>query len=127
MVYTVEVRRLGHDLASVIAEMLAWLDYHGIREAAFGYSSGGPGIAFRISFSVETEALAFALAFEGRLNGEHPNGTALWTIGKSHPLDPKFQPAVRGLPISARPGLTRSENQCVERPFIGKVMAPSRP
>lgn len=85
MVYTVEVRRMGHDLAGVIAEMRAWLDYHGIREAAFGYSSGGPGIAFRISFTIETEALAFALSFGGRLNGEYPNGTALWTIGERQP------------------------------------------
>lgn len=85
MVYTVEVRRLCHDLAGVIAEMRAWLDHHGIREAAFGYSSGGPGIAFRISFTVETEALAFARAFGGRLNGEHPHGTALWTIGERQP------------------------------------------
>jgi hypothetical protein len=67
MVYIVEVRRIGHDLPAMMAEMRTWLDHSRAEIVAFEYSAGGPGIAFRISFSTECDALAFAQAFGGRL------------------------------------------------------------
>jgi hypothetical protein len=79
MLYTVEVRRTGADLASSMVEMRAWLDHHGINPTEFDHSFGGPGITFRLGFRREADAVAFAEAFHGWLN-DGTDGAALWRI-----------------------------------------------
>jgi hypothetical protein len=84
MLYILEIRCIGDDLASAMQQMRRWLDHHRIEAAAFDHSSGGPGITFRIFFSAETEARMFAQAFGGRLNdGANPGGAPLWAVGDS--------------------------------------------
>jgi hypothetical protein len=68
MPYTVEVRHIGADLAASMAEMRMWLDDNRMTPTEFDYSTGGPGIAFRLVFRAEREAVAFAGAFGGTLN-----------------------------------------------------------
>jgi hypothetical protein len=81
MLYTVEVRRIGADLAASMAEMRTWFDHHQISPAVFDHSSGGPGITFRVGCSQEDDAVAFARAFRGWFKyGTDPGGVALWQI-----------------------------------------------
>jgi hypothetical protein len=81
MRHTVEVRDIGTDLAQVIAIMRSWLDHNGIGAKEFAYSSGGPGIAFRLAFSQEGDAEVFAKTFGGRFDRhDHPNGEPLWPV-----------------------------------------------
>jgi hypothetical protein len=68
MPYTVEVRRIGTDLAASMAEMRMWLDDNRITPTEFNHSAGGPGIAFRLVFCAERDAVVFAEAFRGTLN-----------------------------------------------------------
>jgi hypothetical protein len=83
MLYTVEVRRVDTELAAAMTEMRGWLDRRGINAFEFDYSRGGPGITFRIGFWRESDALAFAEAFRGRLNdGGDPDGATLWRIAE---------------------------------------------
>ena len=83
MLYIVEVRRIGADLAAYMAEMRNWLYHHGVSPSEFEHSSGGPGITFRVGFRREDDAIAFARAIGGRVNnGLDPDGAALWQIGK---------------------------------------------
>jgi hypothetical protein len=73
MPYTVEVRRIGADLAASMAEMRMWLDDNRMTPTEFDHSTGGPGAAFRLVFRAEREAVAFAEAFRGTLNdGREP-------------------------------------------------------
>jgi hypothetical protein len=80
MSHVVEVRHIGldHDMAS--AELQCWLDQQGIQPILFEHSTGGPGVTFRVHFSTENEAVAFAEAFHGWLNdGRCPrSGAVLW-------------------------------------------------
>lgn len=80
MLYTVDVRHVGSELAEPMAEMRRWLDHRRIQPAFFGHSLGGPGIAFRITFTGENEAVAFAEAFRGRLENADPYGEPLWEL-----------------------------------------------
>ncbi len=80
MLFTVEVRHIGSNLAEPMAEMRTWLYHRRIEPAFFDPSLGGPGVAFRIGFDVESEALAFAKAFRGRLATADPRGAVLWQI-----------------------------------------------
>ena len=73
MPYTIEVRRIGADLAASMAGMRMWLDDNRMTPTEFDHSTGGPGIAFRLAFPAEREALAYAEAFRGTLNdGREP-------------------------------------------------------
>ena len=48
-------------------KMRTWLDQRRFEPATFRFSFANPGIIYGIDFPVETEAAAFATAFEGRL------------------------------------------------------------
>jgi hypothetical protein len=86
MLYIAEVRRIGTDFATLMVEMRTWLDHNGINSSVFDHSSGGPGIAFRVGFRREEDALAFARAFRGWLNnGDDPDGADLWRISEPEP------------------------------------------
>ena len=81
MSYTVEIRRIGDNHSEWMAELQSWLDHHQIKPLSFEHSSGGPGIAFRLEFSNEDHATAFAAAFRGRFEyGDDPHGAGLWPI-----------------------------------------------
>ncbi len=79
MVHLVEVRRIGRNLTEAMKQMRAWLDRTGIEAALFDHSAGGAGITFRLGFSNEDDASAFAAEFAGRLLTD-PCGGALWEI-----------------------------------------------
>jgi hypothetical protein len=58
----------------------------GINPAVFEHSSGGPGIAFRVRFRQEIDALALVKAFGGWLNNrDDPDGAHLWHISGPPP------------------------------------------
>ena len=86
MLHIVEVRRIGHDLENLTAELRKWLDDNGIQPAAFEHSAGGPGITFRVHFTTESEAAAFAAEFRGWLDvGTEPDGAARWAVDTPSP------------------------------------------
>jgi hypothetical protein len=86
--HMVEIRHIGTNLDASIGELQNWLNSRGVRPVALEHSSGGPGITFRVHFSVESEALAFAETFKGRLcSGAHPGGAALWALPVLDQLD----------------------------------------
>jgi hypothetical protein len=66
MIYMVEVRSGGR-LAHLMAEMRTWLDHDRIEPELFQHSGEGTDVTFRVGFSVEGHAAAFAKAFGGRL------------------------------------------------------------
>jgi hypothetical protein len=79
MIYTVEVRRIGGSHASWMAEIQSWLDRNRIDPMSFDHSSSGPGVVFRLGFTADAHATAFAKAFRGRVeHGDDPRGGALW-------------------------------------------------
>jgi hypothetical protein len=69
MQYTVEVRRVGGDLLSLMSQMRTWLDHSRVEPDCFRYSVGSPATSFRLDFKVEKEAIAFASSFGGRILG----------------------------------------------------------
>ncbi|MBV9018048.1 MAG: hypothetical protein JO213_05185 [Alphaproteobacteria bacterium] len=69
MIYTVEVRRIGGNLPSLMSQMRTWLDHSRFEPDAFRYSVGSPATTFRLDFKVEEEAVAFAKSFGGRILG----------------------------------------------------------
>lgn len=69
MLYTVEIRRIGGDLLSLMSQMRTWLDHQRFEPDAFRYSVGSPATAFRLDFKNEQAAIAFAKAFGGRILG----------------------------------------------------------
>ena len=78
MTYTVEVRRIGAELADLMSDMRTWLDHHSIEPELFHHSTGCPGLAFRVGFRTEPHAAAFADAFGGRLEQADPMAEPLW-------------------------------------------------
>lgn len=82
MSHIVEVRHLGVDHDAAKEELQRWLDHQGIQPMLFERSTGGPGITFRVHFTAEPEALAFAEAFHGWLNcGSEPKNGSRWDLG----------------------------------------------
>ena len=67
--FTVEVRLIGGNLMTSMNHMRTWLDHQRVQPDAFRHSAGGAGITFRVDFKLESEAVAFARAFGGRLIG----------------------------------------------------------
>ena len=62
----VEVRRDGGDLAGMMSLMRGWLDLHKIVPRLFRLD----GDVFRLDFTTEPEAAAFAVAFSGYVLAE---------------------------------------------------------
>ena len=67
MLYAVEVRVRAGDLITRMAEMRQWLDGRRYEPDLFQYRSERAGPVVRVEFKYETEALAFAEAFNGRI------------------------------------------------------------
>jgi hypothetical protein len=77
----VEVRHIGIDHDAAREELRRWLEQQGIRPMLFEHSTGGPGITFRVHFTMEDEAAAFAEMFHGWLNdGREPEAGILWDL-----------------------------------------------
>jgi hypothetical protein len=84
MTYIVELRYIGGDLGSLMRDMRIWLGRNQIEPEEFHHASAPPGVAFRVGFSDQDHAAAFAGAFKGRLECGEPQGTETrWTIPTS--------------------------------------------
>ncbi len=70
--FPVEIRIPERDEDVLTARMTAmreWLDRRHLEPSTFRYTFTAPGILFRVDFSVEAAALAFAREFGGRVVG----------------------------------------------------------
>jgi len=67
MLYTVHVRLHEANLMSAMSEMRVWLDTHGYEPDLFQYRTEARGALLRVDFKFESEAFAFAEAFDGSL------------------------------------------------------------
>jgi hypothetical protein len=70
IMYPVEIRIRERDEDALTARMTAmreWLDHHRFEPAKFRYTFEAPGIVYRVDFSDEAPAVAFAKEFGGRL------------------------------------------------------------
>jgi hypothetical protein len=68
MVFPVELKIVDED--SLVEQMTAvrcWLDHQRLEPMVFRYSFFGSAILFRVEFAEETEAIAFATAFDGKI------------------------------------------------------------
>ncbi|TMJ59878.1 MAG: hypothetical protein E6G81_07935 [Alphaproteobacteria bacterium] len=54
-------------LAARMDTMRQWLDHQRFEPATFRYTFAARGLLFRVEFTVEAQALAFAKAFDGQL------------------------------------------------------------
>jgi hypothetical protein len=71
-VFPVEIPIRESDEDALTARMTAmreWLDHRGFEPSTFRYTFTEPGILFRVDFSVEAAATAFAREFGGRMIG----------------------------------------------------------
>ena len=67
--FLVEIAIRERDEDALTARMTAmhqWLDQSGFEPSTFHYTFTAPGILFRVDFSVEAAAVAFAREFGGR-------------------------------------------------------------
>ena len=67
MLYTVEVRLDARGLVTRMSEMREWLDSHRYEPDLFQYRMERRGALLRVDFKIESEAFAFAEAFNGSL------------------------------------------------------------
>jgi hypothetical protein len=70
VLFPVEIRISDHDEKALTARMMAmreWLDHRRFEPSTFRYTFQPPGLHFRIDFSKEEEAAAFADQFGGRM------------------------------------------------------------
>ena len=66
--FPVEVGPLTEDsISDTMDKMRTWLDHNRFEPAIFRFSLTGRLVLFRVDFTVETEANAFAGAFDGKL------------------------------------------------------------
>lgn len=64
-----------------MVEMRQWLNRHGVQPECFEHSVGGPGVTYRVHFTADRDAVAFAEQFHGRLSGgADPHGPFCWNI-----------------------------------------------
>ena len=83
MIYMVELRYVGGDLADLICDMRMWLDRNLIKASEFHHTSAAPELAFRVAFDDEDHATAFAEAFHGWVESAGAQGEAHWTMPPS--------------------------------------------
>jgi hypothetical protein len=68
MLYQVEIRSThGNALSGRMESMRLWLDQRRIEPASFRYAFTGRGIVYRVDFPIESEAVAFAAEFDGKM------------------------------------------------------------
>jgi hypothetical protein len=66
-VFPVEIRIAEDALTARMATMREWLDHQRFEPAVFRYTFTSPGILFRVEFTLEAQAEAFAKAFDGQV------------------------------------------------------------
>jgi hypothetical protein len=66
-VFPVEIRIAEDALTARMATMREWLDHQRFEPATFRYTFTPPGILFRVEFTLEVQAVAFAKAFDGQV------------------------------------------------------------
>jgi hypothetical protein len=70
MLYSVQVRLVGSDIASGMTDMRRWLQREGVEPDKFEIQRmDADGVVYRIDFKVASEAAAFAEAFAGTVVG----------------------------------------------------------
>jgi hypothetical protein len=67
MLYTVRLRLSQDGLIDAMSDMRVWLDRQGYEPDLFQYRMDADGAVLRVDFKFESEALAFAEAFDGSL------------------------------------------------------------
>ena len=67
MFFTIGVRRWTEDLASQMSRMRQWLDDQRFEPDTFRHTVEGESVTIRVQFKVESEAVAFAKAFDGQV------------------------------------------------------------
>jgi hypothetical protein len=66
--FQVEIQIRGGDrLTAEMKMMRAWLAHQGYEPTTFRYIFGSPGVIFRVDFTDEAPAAAFASAFGGKV------------------------------------------------------------
>ena len=65
--FPVEIRIAEDALTARMATMREWLDHQRFEPATFRYTFTPPGILFRVEFTLEVQAVAFAKAFDGQV------------------------------------------------------------
>ena len=65
--HLVEVRSARDDMGASMILMRTWLDHHRFEPDSFCQLNDGLDFCFRLEFKVESEAVAFASAFGGRV------------------------------------------------------------
>ena len=71
MFYIVEVGSAG-DVGAVMSQMRTWLDHYRAQSGNFRHVREMTGSKFRVEFKTESEAVAFASAFGGRVLRPEP-------------------------------------------------------
>lgn len=69
MLYTVEVRSIGNEVAGLMSNMRTWLDHRRFEPDTFRQITECDDTSFRLEFKNEHEAETFAQAFGGRVMG----------------------------------------------------------
>ena len=67
MLLTVEIDCGVDDLTSAMSRMREWLDTQRFEPDTFRHTVHGESITITVQFNVESEAIAFARAFDGKL------------------------------------------------------------
>jgi hypothetical protein len=66
--FRVEIRLADEDrLVAMVTAMRTWLDEHEFAPVTFGYSLASARVLFRVVFTSEVAAAAFATAFDGAI------------------------------------------------------------
>jgi hypothetical protein len=68
MLYVVEIRREREQLATIMSSVREWLDGRRFEPDAFRCTTGEESVACRLEFKIESEAMACAEAFGGRVS-----------------------------------------------------------
>jgi hypothetical protein len=67
MLYVVEIRRDREQLAAIISDIRQWLDGQRFEPDAFRCTTDEENVTCRLEFKIESEAVACAEAFRGRV------------------------------------------------------------
>jgi hypothetical protein len=67
MLFTAEIDCGADDLTSVMSKMREWLDTQRFEPDTFRHTVYGETITITVQFKVESEAIAFSRAFDGKL------------------------------------------------------------
>jgi hypothetical protein len=67
MLYVIEIRREREQLAAIMSQVREWLDGQRFEPDAFRCTTDEESVTCRLEFKIESEAMACAQAFRGRI------------------------------------------------------------